>query len=82
MLTEAQDYRKEAESTIEIVHEGVNVFATRIPVKSWTGYLALYGPGGAFVCNSTPGVALASSKAAPRLVKRATSKARSTRACR
>jgi hypothetical protein len=57
VLTEAQDYRKEAESVTEIVHEGVNVFAARIPVKSWTGYLALYGPGGAFVCNSTPGVA-------------------------
>ena len=57
VLTEAQDYRKEAESATEIVHEGVNVFPARIPVKSWTGYLALYGPGGAFVCKATPGVA-------------------------
>lgn len=57
VLDEAQDYRKEGESATETVHEGLNFFPTRIPVKSWTGYLGLYGPGGTFVCGSTPGVA-------------------------
>ena len=57
VLNEAQDYRKEGESAVETVHEGLNVFPTRIPVKSWTGYLALFGPSGTLVCNGTPGVA-------------------------
>ena len=54
VLNEAQDYRKEAESATETVREGVNVFPTRIPVDSYTGYLGLYGPGGALACKSTP----------------------------
>jgi hypothetical protein len=54
VLTEAQDYRKEAEGAMETVHEGVNVFATRIPVDSYTGYLGLYGPGGALACKPVP----------------------------
>lgn len=54
VLNEAQDYRKEAESATETVHEGLNVFATRIPVDSYTGYLGLYGPGGALACKPVP----------------------------
>jgi hypothetical protein len=54
VLNEAQDYRKEAESAPGTVREGVNVFATRIAVDSYTGYLGLYGPGGALACKSAP----------------------------
>jgi hypothetical protein len=57
VLNEAQDYRKEAEGAAVTVHEGLNTFLTRIPVKSWTGYLGLYGTAGTLVCNATPGVA-------------------------
>ncbi len=56
ILNEEQDYRKEAESATETVREGLNVFPVRIPVKSFTGYLGLYGPSGSLVCNSLPGV--------------------------
>lgn len=56
ILNEEQDYRKEAESATEVVREGLNVFPARIPVKSFTGYLGLYGPSGTLVCNSVPGV--------------------------
>lgn len=56
ILNEEQDYRKEAESATVAVREGLNVFPTRIPVKSFTGYLGLYGPSGTLVCNSVPGV--------------------------
>lgn len=57
VLNEEQDYRKEAESATVTVGEGLNVFPTRIPVKSFTGYLALYGPSGTFVCNPAPQLA-------------------------
>ncbi|HEU4945278.1 MAG TPA: hypothetical protein VFT10_08970 [Solirubrobacterales bacterium] len=57
VLNEEQDYRKEGESSTVTVGEGVNVFPTRIPVKSFTGYLALYGPGGTFVCDPAPQLA-------------------------
>jgi hypothetical protein len=57
VLDEEQDYRKEAESATVTVSEGLNVFPTRIPVSSWTGYLALYGPNGTLVCNSAPQLA-------------------------
>ena len=56
ILNEEQDYRKEAESATEVVREGLNVFPTRIPVNSFTGYLGLYGPSGTLVCNAVPGV--------------------------
>ncbi len=51
VLNEEQDYRKEAESATVTVGEGLNVFPTRIPVRSFTGYLALYGTNGTLVCN-------------------------------
>jgi hypothetical protein len=57
VLNEAQDYRKEAESATVTVSEGVNVFPARIPVKSFTGYLGLYGAGGTFVCSPAPQLA-------------------------
>jgi hypothetical protein len=57
VLNEEQDYRKEAESATVTVSEGVNSFPARIPVKSFTGYLALYGPGGTFACNPAPQLA-------------------------
>lgn|GEM_PF-3369259 len=57
VLDEEQDYRKEAESATVTVREGLNVFPTRIPVSSWTGYLALYGPSGTLVCGSAPQLA-------------------------
>lgn len=57
VLNEAQDYRKEAESATVTVSEGVNVFPARIPVKSFTGYLGLYGAGGTFACNLAPQLA-------------------------
>lgn len=57
VLNEEQDYRKEGESATVTVREGVNVFPTRIPVKSFTGYLALHGPNGTFVCDPAPQLA-------------------------
>jgi hypothetical protein len=58
VLNEEQDYRKEAESATVTVSGGLNVFPARIPVSSYTGYLALYGPdGGTFVCDPAPQLA-------------------------
>ncbi len=57
VLNEEQDYRKEAESEIVTVSEGLNVFPARIPVQSFTGYLGLYGPSGTLFCHPTPQLA-------------------------
>jgi hypothetical protein len=57
VLNEEQDYRKEADSATVILGEGLNVFPTRIPVQSWTGYLGLYGANGTLVCNPAPQLA-------------------------
>jgi hypothetical protein len=54
VLNEERDFRKEAAGATEIVREGGNRFATRIPVDSFTGYLALYGPSGTFACSLQP----------------------------
>jgi hypothetical protein len=57
VLNEEQDYRKEAESATVTVSEGLNVFPARIPVKSFTGYLGLYGPSGTLFCSPSPQLA-------------------------
>jgi hypothetical protein len=57
VLNEEQDYRKEAESETVTVGEGVSSFKTRIPVRSFTGYIGLYGPSGTLVCDPAPQLA-------------------------
>lgn len=54
VLNEEREFRKEAEGATEILHEGTNRFAARIPVDSFTGYLGLHGPSGAFACSLEP----------------------------
>jgi hypothetical protein len=46
-----EEVRKEAESSLELVSEGLSTFQTRIPAKPYA-QLGLYGPSGTFVCET------------------------------
>jgi len=51
VLNEKEEYRQEAQTQLETVHEGNNSFPARIPV--WVGAnLGLYGPEGTFACHT------------------------------
>ncbi|HEX6687257.1 MAG TPA: hypothetical protein VF085_01175 [Solirubrobacterales bacterium] len=52
------EYRQEAQTPLETVHEGENFFPARIPV--WTGAsLGLYGPEGTLACSTEESTATA-----------------------